>query len=279
MSEESQESTVTKFSGDIVFNNGENDVKASDLALKSELPTTDTLADIFVSIDSSPDSAEQLTLKDIAFDDSHVMSSLATKMLIDKSTNNIDLTDYATKSDLTTTLTDYVTNESVKNVLTTNDVVNENKCILLPIVFNYTHSTKKLNIETSNKPKRLKIVSDEPYGGIYVYNNTDYGGVSYYQNEDESLRNTYEICYNASAFEDNKGVSVLIKPSDRVYLNTNVFMQFDGSNEWEQVILYEIPYYKLSYDNAELRPYVKFSETIHIKSPEKYKGVYHQLHS
>ena len=30
--------TTTKFKGDIIFNNGEKDVKASELAMKSELP-------------------------------------------------------------------------------------------------------------------------------------------------------------------------------------------------------------------------------------------------
>ena len=32
--------TTTKFKGDIIFNNGEKDVKASELITKSELPTT-----------------------------------------------------------------------------------------------------------------------------------------------------------------------------------------------------------------------------------------------
>ena len=41
--EQTTESTTTKFKGDIIFNNGEKDVKASELTTKSELTTTLTV--------------------------------------------------------------------------------------------------------------------------------------------------------------------------------------------------------------------------------------------
>ena len=120
----SEEATTTKFIGDIVFNDGEQDVKASELGTKQwvndNFPTytyanknyvqtlnIDTLDDMFNSMDPAPDSTDALTMKDdFVFDDSHVMSSKAVKMLIDKSKQNddsetntntkdyIDITDY-----------------------------------------------------------------------------------------------------------------------------------------------------------------------------------------
>ena len=57
------------------------------LVFKSELPKTDRLHDMFDSMDTKPwwNSADTLTVKrDFLFEDLHVMSSRACKMLIDK---------------------------------------------------------------------------------------------------------------------------------------------------------------------------------------------------
>ena len=80
--------TVTKFTGDIVFNNGEKDINVSDLATVDEVnealkqcvknSNIDKVEDVFTTIESSPTSP--LIQKDsFVFDDSHVMSSLAVK--------------------------------------------------------------------------------------------------------------------------------------------------------------------------------------------------------
>ena len=84
---------VTKFIGDIVFNNGEKDINVSDLATVDEVNEAlkqcvknnniYKVEDVFTTIESSPTSP--LIQKDsFVYDDSHVMSSLAVKMLLDK---------------------------------------------------------------------------------------------------------------------------------------------------------------------------------------------------
>ena len=71
---------ATKFKGDIIFNDGEKDVKVSELLSKSQLPTIDTLLDAFTS---GPTPISPIILKDdFEFEDSHVMSTLAVRMLI-----------------------------------------------------------------------------------------------------------------------------------------------------------------------------------------------------
>ena len=72
-------------------------------ALKTEIGTggnnydVDKLLDMFTAIDSAPDSPNSFMFNDsFVFNDEHVMSSKATKMLIDKSMPTVDLSSYYT---------------------------------------------------------------------------------------------------------------------------------------------------------------------------------------
>ena len=91
---EEETNMVTKFIGDIVFNNGEEDIKVSDLATVDEVndalsqyvkkDVIDSVHNVFNNVENSPTSP-LIPNNEFIYDDTHVMSSLAVKTLVDES--------------------------------------------------------------------------------------------------------------------------------------------------------------------------------------------------
>ena len=174
--------TVTKFIGDIVFNNGEEDIKVSELATKSELPTVDKQMDAFAANELSLTSP-LIPNEEFVYEDSHVLSSLAVKTLVD---NNLKQSGNDAENIKTQSLT--IKSESQQINLTVTNIKTY-ECTILPwsnnaiikgrfnfYINDWRDFTVDLNDETDDNGKFIVIfeeryISWENNGRFTIYDN------------------------------------------------------------------------------------------------------------